>query len=336
MADVLRVGVAGAGAWGTALASAARRAGSEVTLWAREMDTVKAINRHHENTAFLPGIPLDPSIRAIADLAGLGASDVVVLAPPSAHLARVCQDLGRHLSEDATVCVGTKGIEPGSGRLMHEVASTALGLGGIAGLSGPSFAAELASGLPTAVAAAGKPSHVARIIRGLANPAFTIHPSDDITGLGIGGAVKNVIAIACGIVQGLGAGHNAHAAVIVLGLAEIIRLGDAMGARRETLMGLAGLGDLVLTCTGTLSRNFTFGRAVGEGRRVEGLLSDRKDVVEGAEAAPAVTSLAERLGVPMPLSRTVNDILDGRADPSDVVACLMDHQSCEAHPTPRP
>ena len=335
MTDVLHVGVAGAGAWGTALASAARRAGSEVTLWAREMDTVKAINRHHENTAFLPGIPLDPSILAVADLAGLGASDVVVLAPPSAHLARVCRDLGPHLAGDTTVCVGTKGIEPGTGRLMHQVASTALGLDGIAGLSGPSFAAELASGLPTAVAAAGEPSHVARIVRGLANPAFTIHPSNDITGLGIGGAVKNVIAIACGIVLGLGAGHNAHAALIGLGLAEMIRLGDAMGARRETLMGLAGLGDLVLTCTGTLSRNFTFGRAVGEGRRVEELLSDRKDVVEGAAAAPAVASLAKRSGVPMPLSRTVNDILEGRADPSDVLACLMDHSPRDADP-PRP
>ena len=324
MTDVLHVGVAGAGSWGTALASAARRAGSRVTLWAHEADTVNAINRQHENTVFLPGIPLDPSIRAVGDMALLGAADMVLLAPPSAHLARVSRDLAPHLAQHATVCVCTKGIEPLTGRLMHEVASAALGRGGVAGLSGPSFAAELASGRPTAVAAAGDRAHVGRIVRGLANPTFRIDPSDDITGLGIGGAVKNVVAVACGIILGLDSGHNARVAAISQGMSEMIRLGDAMGARRETLTGLAGLGDLVLTCTGSLSRNLTFGRAVGEGRPVAGLLHGRKDVVEGVAAAPAVVALAERMGVAMPLALVVNDILEDRADPSGIIACLMD------------
>ncbi len=311
--------IAGAGAWGTALATAAARAGCRVTLWAREAETVEAINDRRENVLFLPGIALDPSIAATGDLARLGAAGVVILAPPSAHLGRVCRDLAPHLGAGATVCVATKGIEAGSGRLMHDVASSALGRDGVVALSGPSFAAEVAAGLPTVVVAAGGAGGVARLRRALAGPAFSILASDDRIGLGIAGAVKNVVAIACGMVLGLGAGHNAHAAVIGLGLADIIRLGEALGARRETLMGPAGLGDLILTSTSTRSRNFRFGRAVGEGGDVADLLSDRIDVVEGASATAAVASLAGRLGIALPLVSAVDAVLDGRAGPRSVV-----------------
>ncbi|MBN34832.1 MAG: glycerol-3-phosphate acyltransferase [Rhodospirillaceae bacterium] len=317
------LGVVGAGAWGTALACAARRAGSRVTLWAREADTVEVVNERHENPVFLPGVALDPALAATTDMAGLNACDVVLLVAPSAFLGRVCETLAPYLSERSAVCVCTKGIERDTGRLMTDLAADHLERDGICALSGPSFAAEVAAGLPTAVTVAGSEPQVARITGALAGPTFRIYQSDDVTGIEIGGAVKNVIAIACGIAMGCGLGHNARAAVISRGLNEMARLGAALGARRETLMGLSGLGDLVLTCTGKLSRNLTFGQGIGRGDTVGELLAGRASVVEGAVTAPAVVALAQRLGVEMPIASAVDDVLAGRLDVAEAIEALL-------------
>jgi len=317
------VGIVGAGAWGTALACAARRAGSGAVLWAHEAETVEAINVRHENSDFLPGVPLDAGIVATGDMTDLASSDIVLLVTPSAHLGRVCDALRPHLPETIPLCVCTKGIELETGRLMTEVAASALDRHDIAGLSGPSFAAEVAAGLPTAVTVAGRPDKTEAIAEALAGPVFRIYRSDDVTGIEVGGAVKNVIAIACGIAAGRGLGHNARAAVISRGLNEIARLGMALGGRRETLMGLSGLGDLVLTCTGELSRNLTFGLGIGRGETVEALMADRRSVVEGAATAPAVVALARRLDIAMPIAEAVDDVLAGRLDVDSAIERLL-------------
>ena len=318
-----RVGIVGAGAWGTALACAARRAGSQVLLWAHEAETVAAINERHENPTFLPGVALDPAIAATDDLARVGACDLVLLVAPSAHLGAVAAALAANLPAATPVCVCTKGIELRSGRLMTQVAGDALGRGDLACLSGPSFAAEVAAALPTAVTVAGPPGAVAAVADALGGPTFRIYRSDDIAGIEIGGAVKNVIAIACGIADGRGMGLNTRAALISRGLAEMVRLAEAAGGRRETQMGLSGLGDLVLTCTGTLSRNYTFGQGLGRGESVADLMAGRASVVEGAVTAPAVVQLASRLGVDMPICAAVNDVLAGRSDVASAIAGLL-------------
>lgn len=321
-----RVAIVGAGAWGTALACAARRAGSVALLWAHEAETVAAIRERHENPVFLPGVTLDPAIAATRDLADLRGHDVVLLVAPSAHLESVSRALAPHLRADAVVCVCAKGIEAGSGRLMTEVASDALRRDDLACLSGPSFAAEVARGLPTAVTVAGPRRAVDAVGAALGGPAFRIYRSEDVTGVEIGGAVKNVVAIACGIADGRGLGHNARAALISRGLAEIVRLGEAAGARRATLMGLAGLGDLVLTATATLSRNYTFGQGLGRGETVAGLMAGRSSVVEGAVTAPAVLALAARLGVEMPICAAVDAVLRGAATVEGAMTDLLARQ----------
>jgi len=317
------VGIVGAGAWGTALACAARRAGSDVLLWAHEADTVAAINESHENPTFLPGITLDPAITATTDLARVGACDLVLLVAPSAHLGAVAARLAAHLAPGTPVCVCTKGIEAKTGRLMTQVAAAALGRDDLAALSGPSFAAEVAADLPTAVTVAGPAATVEAVAAALGGPAFRVYRSDDVAGIEIGGAVKNVIAIACGIADGRGLGLNARAALISRGLAEMVRLGKAMGGRRETQMGLSGLGDLVLTCTGALSRNYTFGQGLGRGESADALMAGRASVVEGAVTAPAVAELAQRLAVEMPICAAVNDVLSGKRHVEAAIADLL-------------
>jgi len=323
MSANLHLGIAGAGAWGTALACAARRAGVDVTLWAHEAETVDAINNDHANPVFLPGVALDPGIAATRNLHDLGVCDALLLVAPSSHLDAVCRNLAPHITASVPVCVATKGIQLETGRLMTEVAAHALDRKVMCGLSGPSFAAEVAAGLPTAVTVAGTESHVDLIARCLAGPMFRIYRSDDVTGIEIGGAVKNVIAIACGIAMGRGLGNNARAAVISRGLAEMARLGEVLGARRETLMGLSGLGDLVLTCTGELSRNFTFGKGLGEGRTIADLMAGRTSVVEGAVTAPAVVALADRIGVEMPIAGAINDVITGQSSLDQAIERLL-------------
>jgi len=323
MSTNLHLGIVGAGAWGTALACAARRAGADVTLWAHEAETVDTINNSHTNPVFLPEVALDTGIAATRDLQDLATCHALLLVAPSSHLDPVCRSLAPHINASVPVCVCTKGIQLETGRLMTEVAAHAMGRETVCGLSGPSFAAEVAAGLPTAVTVAGMETDVEVIARCLAGPMFRIYRSDDVVGIEIGGAVKNVIAIACGIAMGRGLGNNARAAVISRGLAEMARLGEILGARRETLMGLSGLGDLVLTCTGELSRNFTFGKGLGQGHTIADLMAGRTSVVEGAVTAPAVVALAGRIGVDMPIANAINDVIAGQSSLDQAIERLL-------------
>jgi glycerol-3-phosphate dehydrogenase (NAD(P)+) len=319
-----RIGIMGGGAWGTALAVAARRAGRDAVLWAREPETVDAIHRYRENRVFLPGIQLDPAIGATGELEEAGAADVVLLAVPAQHLRAVAAAAARHWRPGTAAVVCAKGIEAASGLLMHEVAAEVLPAVAIGLLSGPSFAAEVGRGLPTAVSfAAADPGLRTAVPGALATPAFRIYGTGDMVGTAVGGAVKNVLAIACGIVQGRGLGDNARAALITRGLAEITRLAEAKGGRARTLMGLGGLGDLVLTCTAMQSRNYSLGVQLGRGRRLPEILAERSGVTEGVSSAPAVLALARRLAVEMPICSAVDAVLHHGADIDAVIAALL-------------
>jgi len=319
-----RLGVVGAGAWGTALACVARRAGREVVLWAREAEVVAAVNEDHANPLFLPGIDLDPGIRATADLAEVAEADALLLAVPAQHLGAVATALAPHLPPDRPLVICAKGIERDSGRLMGEVIAEALPGRSFAVLSGPTFAAEVARELPTAVTLAAADAELGRrLVEAIGTPRFRPYLSDDPIGVQIGGAVKNVIAIACGIVMGRQLGDNARAALITRGLAEMVRLGLAKGGRETTLMGLSGLGDLTLTCNGPQSRNLTVGIALGQGRTLAQALEGRRSVAEGVATAASVTALARRLGIEMPISAAVDAILHRGADVDETIAGLL-------------
>jgi glycerol-3-phosphate dehydrogenase (NAD(P)+) len=316
-----RVGVIGAGAWGPALAQALASTGGEVLLWAREPELVEEINAHHGNSLFLPGARLAETIRATGAIADLAGCEIVLLVTPAQHLGAVLSGLPGS-PRDLVLCA--KGIEAGSGRLMSEVAREAAPGSEVAVLSGPTFAHEVAAGLPTAVtlACGGKRPQWQRLSAALARPTFRPYYSEDVIGAEIGGAVKNVLAIACGVVEGLGLGQNARAALIARGYAEMMRFGEALGAERDTLAGLCGLGDLVLTCTSTSSRNFSLGKALGEGRAPGELMADRRTVAEGAHTAPVLVELAARHAVSMPITVAVYDLLQG-APARDVVSNLL-------------
>ncbi len=306
-----RLAIIGGGAWGTALAVVARRAGSNVVLWARDHDVVAAINERHENPLFLPGVALDPAIVATNDIdaamAGTGAALLVV---PAQFLRGVIIALRPGLPAGMPVLNCAKGIEAGSLKTMSEVSAELLPNSPSAVLSGPTFAAEVALDLPTAVTIA---SHDRRLARGFAaalgNSRFRPYLSNDPTGAEIGGAVKNVLAIACGTVESRGLGENARASLITRGLAEMIRLGLAKGGRAETFGGLSGVGDLVLTCCATQSRNYALGVALGRGQKLGAALAGRRSVVEGVATAAAVARLANQLGVEMPISEAVEAVL---------------------------
>lgn len=306
------IGVIGAGAWGTALAQMLSSDGRGVVLWAFEPEVVAAINTDHRNPLYLPSADLAPAIRATSDLTDLAALDTVLVVTPAQVLGRVLAGLAA-APRDLVLC--SKGIEAGSGRLMNDVAREASPGSAIAVLSGPTFAHEVASGLPTAVTLACGGGNVQweRLAPALARPAFRPYYSDDVTGAEIGGAVKNVLAIACGVVDGLALGQNARAALIARGYAEMLRFGEALGARAETLAGLCGLGDLVLTCSSTASRNFALGKALGEGAAAADLLADRRTVAEGAFTAPVLADLAAARGVAMPIVTAVDAILKGES-----------------------
>ncbi|MBO0750317.1 MAG: NAD(P)-dependent glycerol-3-phosphate dehydrogenase, partial [Porphyrobacter sp.] len=295
------IGVIGAGAWGTALAQMLASDGREVLLWAREPELVDEINSARTNSLFLPGARLSDTVRATGRVADTAACGIVLMVTPAQHLDAVLAGLPTY-PRDLVLCA--KGIEAGSGRLMSDVARGAAPVSEIAVLSGPTFAHEVAAGLPTAVtlACGGGRAQWDRLSAALARPTFRPYYSEDLVGAAIGGAVKNVLAIACGVVEGLGLGQNARAALIARGYAEMTRFGEALGAQRETLAGLCGLGDLVLTCTSTSSRNFSLGQALGEGRSPDELMADRRTVAEGAFTAPVLVELADRHGVTMPIT----------------------------------
>jgi glycerol-3-phosphate dehydrogenase (NAD(P)+) len=316
-----RLGVIGGGAWGTALAQVGAAGGRDVLLWARESEVVEAINTRHENAVFLAGSPLHPGVRATGDLNDLADSEALLVVTPAQHMRAVLEVAP---AADKPLILCSKGIEEESGALLHRVARQASPDAPIAVLSGPTFAHEVAAGLPTAVTLAAEDPALAEALRDrISQPTFRIYLSDDVAGAEIGGAVKNVLAIACGIVDGKGLGQNARAALIARGFAEMTRFGLANGAKRETLTGLSGLGDLVLTCSSTSSRNFSLGKGIGEGRSPAELMSDRKTVAEGAFTAPVLARIARESGIDMPVVAAVDKLLSGKANVDQVLQELL-------------
>jgi glycerol-3-phosphate dehydrogenase (NAD(P)+) len=314
------IGIVGGGAFGTALACLGRRAGRRVTLWSRDPSVAAAIARDRANPVYLPGIRLDEGIETASDLAGLAGCDAILLVCP----AQAVRELAARLAGAAPIVICAKGIEASSGLLMPEVLAEVLPGRPIAMLSGPSFAEEVARGLPTALSIATADPALGRTLAGaLAAGAFRPYWTHDVLGVALGGAVKNVLAIAAGIVEGRGLGHNAAAALITRGFAEMARLGQAMGAELETLTGLSGLGDLVLTCHGPLSRNRSLGLALGKGTKLADYMAGRRQVVEGEATAPAVLARAARYEIEMPICAAVDAILHRGADLDEAIRALL-------------
>ena len=316
-----KIGVIGAGAWGTALAQVLSEGQEQLLLWAREPEIVDQISQSHENKTFLPGHRLRENIRATQDWDAIAACEILLLVTPAQHLRATLQTLPE---TNATLILCCKGIEAQSQMLLSEVARQVRPDNPLAILSGPTFAHEVAQGLPTALTLACENGTLWDKLNPLiAKPSFRPYYSDDVAGAEIGGAVKNVLAIGCGVVDGAGLGQNARASLISRGFAEMLRYGAARGARADTLAGLCGLGDLVLTCSSTSSRNFSLGKGLGEGIAADTLLSDRKTVAEGASTAPVLQQDARARQVDMPIVDAVCALLAGKADVQSVVTQLM-------------
>jgi glycerol-3-phosphate dehydrogenase (NAD(P)+) len=317
-------GIIGGGAWGTALAQVLRRAGRDVVLWAREAEVIAAINTSHSNPLFLPGVALDAAIRATGDLAEAARADALLLVAPAQHLRAISKKLGPSLASTTPLVICAKGIEEESGALLSEAVAASLPQTALAVLSGPTFAAEVASGLPTAITLAASDAALGqRLIAALGTREFRPYFTDDVAGAQIGGAVKNVMAIACGIVMGRGFGDNARAALITRGLAEMVRLALAKGGKAETLMGLSGLGDLTLTCSSTQSRNHSLGLALGRGEKLDAYVAERRSVAEGISSSSAAASLARKLKIEMPIVSAVDAILHHGAAIDEVIEALL-------------
>lgn len=318
------VAVLGGGAWGTALAQVAAAAGRDVSIWALEGEVVEAINSAHENQLFLPGIPLNPHLRATAALAEAAKADLILAAPPAQHMRAVLAAIRPHLPAKPAIALCAKGVERGTLALMTDVLAAELPGTVPAVLSGPGFAKDVARGLPTATTIASPDADLAnRIVATIGLPTFRPYVADDLVGAEIGGAVKNVIAIGCGVAEGRKLGDGARAALITRGFAELVRLGLAMGAKAETLNGLCGLGDLVLTCASLNSRNTSLGAALGEGRKLKDVLAERRSVAEGMESAPAVVALAQKFGVDMPICTAVDAIVGERISIDEAITALL-------------
>jgi glycerol-3-phosphate dehydrogenase (NAD(P)+) len=315
------VGIIGAGAWGTALAVVMANIHGKALIWARESDVVAAINDSHENTPFLPGLSLSHGITATQDLSAMAACHTLLLVTPAQHLRATLSALP---ATDAPLILCAKGIEAQTQLLMCEIASELRPDNPVAVLSGPTFAHEVAAGKPTAITLATENEGIGKALLGqIAAPHFRPYWTDDVVGAEIGGAVKNVLAIGCGVVDGAGLGLNARAALIARGFAEMQRFGIAKGGRSETLAGLSGLGDLVLTCSSENSRNFSLGRGLGQGKSAADLLADRNSVAEGAYTAPVLLQSAQALGIDMPIVAAVCSLLDGSADVNAAVQTLL-------------
>ncbi len=319
-----RIGIIGAGAWGTALAATLRRAGRDVVLWARESEVADAINTIGENAVYLPGVALDSGIRATTDLAAVVDAEAILLVAPAQHLRSLCGQLRPLWRPGLPAVICAKGIENATGRLMSEVVAEELPEASIAVLSGPTFAIETARGLPTAVTLAAADAALGtRLAERIGTPTFRPYWTDDIVGVQVGGAVKNVLAIACGIVEGRGMGDNARAALITRGLAEMTRFAAAKGGRAETLMGLSGLGDLILTASSPQSRNYSLGFALGEGQALADILKGRKSVTEGVWTAGVLVREAERVATEMPIAAAADAVLNRGADLDAVIRGLL-------------
>jgi len=321
----MRCSVVGAGAWGTALADLLTRNGHEVLLWAYEPDVVESVNKRHENVRFLGGNALSPALKATGDIQrAVEGAELITLATPSQVLRSIIRSASKSVNASAPIVVASKGIEKGTLSLMTEVAEQEIPGATVVALSGPSFAKEVVTCQPTAVVVASENDGAAAIAqRAFSSSYFRAYTHTDVIGVELGGALKNVMAVATGIAEGLGLGFNARAALVTRGLAEMTRLGLALGAEQSTFAGLAGLGDLVLTCTGSLSRNRAVGVEVGKGRALEEVLRDNETVAEGVVTAQSARELAAREGIEMPIVDTVNRVLFEGQPARSAIAALM-------------
>lgn len=318
------IGVIGAGAWGTALAQVAASAGQQITLWALEPEVLASINATRINTAFLPGVTLSAAITCTSDMRDMACVDAILAVVPAQFMRKTLTTLAPYLPAGTPIILCSKGIEQGSLKLMTDVLAETLPNCVAAVLSGPSFAKDVAIGLPTAVTlACADPVLGARLVNMIGISTFRPYLASDVIGAEVGGAVKNVLAIACGMAEGRGLGESARAALITRGFTEMTRLGVALGGDAQTLAGLCGLGDLVLTCSSKTSRNFSLGVALGEGQSLEAAISGKRSVAEGASTAPALLALAQSRGVSMPICEAVAAILAGRVDVGNAIEGLL-------------
>lgn len=322
--EIATVGVIGAGAWGTALATVAARAGCDVVIWGRDQKTVEDINRHHENRLRLPGIELDARISATRALTDACQADAIILAVPAQSVRAVASEMAGELKPGCPVVVAAKGLERTSEAFMTDVLAEVLPSAKVAILSGPSFATDVAHGLPTAVTLACADKAVCgALVAAIGHSSFRPYRSSDLIGVQVGGAVKNVLAIACGVVVGKALGASAQAALVARSFAELTRFGQALGARPETLGGLSGLGDLVLTATSAQSRNYSFGVALGRGDTVADMLGARNPVTEGVWTASAVVGRSRRLGIEMPICEAVAAVVAGELNVDAAIEGLL-------------
>lgn len=319
-----QIAVLGGGAWGTALALTAARGGNEVVLWARDNAVVSRINEKKRNDKYLPETEFDAEITASTDLAICQNAEIVLLVTPAQSTRQLLSELKPQIAPEVPVVLCAKGIEQSTGMLLSQIVTEVLPNVQPAVLSGPSFADDVAKGLPTAVTiAAEKPQAAEHLVETLATPAFRPYASTDILGTQIGGALKNVLAIACGAVAGKGLGASAQAALTARGFAELTRLGTRLGARPETLTGLSGLGDLVLTCSSSQSRNFSFGMALGQGKTAKDLIGEGGKLAEGAHSARIAVQLGHDHNVDLPICSTVARLVEGEMTIDDALASLM-------------
>jgi glycerol-3-phosphate dehydrogenase (NAD(P)+) len=318
------VGIVGGGAWGTALAQTMRLASRDTLIWAREPEVVAEITASRCNTAFLPGVTLDPGLRATTRAADVAACDVVLMVVPAQHVRAVAGELAPHLAPRKPVVMCAKGLEQATGKLLGEVVAEVLPQAALAVLSGPSFAADVVRGLPAALTLACADDALGtRLVQTLGYRQFRLYRSTDLIGVQLGGAVKNVLAIAAGIVEGKQLGASAHAALVARGFAELRRFGEALGARPETLMGLSGLGDLLLTCGSPQSRNMSLGRALGQGQALQAVLGSRRSIAEGVYTAAAVAKVAAEKGIDMPIANAVHAVVAGKVSVDEAIEALL-------------
>jgi glycerol-3-phosphate dehydrogenase (NAD(P)+) len=318
------IGIIGGGAWGTALAQVQAVAGRNPVLWAREAAVVNAINNDGENTPFLPGVELHRNVRATSDLVEAMASDILLLVVPAQYMRAILRDAGRNTLKEKFLVLCSKGIEIETGELLSEIVRKVVPSANIAVLTGPTFAREIAQGLPAAVTIATSDIAQARdLAASLGSKTFRPYASDDVTGAEVGGAVKNVLAIACGIVAGKKYGDSARAALLTRGMSEMMRMALALGGKRETLMGMCGLGDLVLTANSMQSRNFSLGFALGEGKKLEDIMSARTAVTEGVHTARAVMKLIRELKIDLPVMTAIHGLLHEGLSVDNVISDLL-------------
>ncbi|MGB1076825.1 MAG: NAD(P)H-dependent glycerol-3-phosphate dehydrogenase [Bdellovibrionales bacterium] len=325
MSDTVKIGVLGGGAWGTALAQNMANIGHDVLIWAREEDVVTSINETHENSVYLPTIPLSPNLKATSQLKEACACDVLLVVTPAQYVRQLFQDICGDVKEGQPLVICSKGIEIESGKLLSQVAMEEVPQAVCAVMTGPTFASEIAYGKPSAMTLAVSDKDAAKELREILNTkTLRTYITDDVIGVQIGGAVKNVVAIAAGIVHGLDFGESAQAALVTRGLAEMGRLASAMGANKETLMGMCGIGDLMLTSSSLQSRNFSLGVQLGQGKTLESILQGRSSVTEGVHTSKALMVLAKNNAVEMPICEAVYKCLNENMAVQDAVNEILD------------